>query len=151
MSGAINNDEAKQLGKLLDIDALLLGSVVMRTVDSVYTLNLRFVDIRTGEILWSSSYLNVKEDIDKAISVIASSLHKKLFGNKIEKKSKVRIAKNRLFKGKEFKKIAILRLAGPDYISAEKTLRGLLTTYFIGEQVKLVERAALKNILNEQF
>lgn len=151
ISGTINTDDRKEIQKLLNIDALLLGSVVMGSAVSIYTLNLRLIDINSGEILWSSTYLSSTGDIKTTIATISMSINEKLFGSKINKKSMVRISKNKYAKSKEFKKIAILPFAGTEYINAEKALRGSLTTDIIGEGIKLVERANLENILNEQF
>ena len=150
-SGAITVDDAKEIKKLLNIDAMLVGSVVMKSPYSVYTISLRFIDISSGEILWSSTYLNSTGDIKTTISIINTSIIEKLFGPKVEKKSTVRISENKRLQKKEFKKIAILPFAGTKYVNTEKALRGALTTELIGEDIKLVERANLEDILSEQF
>lgn len=47
LSGAIDNNNAVQLGKLLGADLIIVGSVVK--IGSAYTINSRMIDVATGE------------------------------------------------------------------------------------------------------
>ncbi|MEN9354925.1 MAG: hypothetical protein RL318_2250, partial [Fibrobacterota bacterium] len=78
-SGACDGSQcAVEIGRLLGIDRMLLGSVGL--LGTTYTLHLRLVDVATGEILRNASaHLEGRIDdvltqlVPKAVAVIASS------------------------------------------------------------------------------
>jgi len=49
LSGALDQDEAKALGKVLGVKNIVSGSVV--EAGGTYTLNIRFIDAKTGQVV----------------------------------------------------------------------------------------------------
>ena len=49
LSGALDQDEAKTLGKVLEVKNIVSGSVV--EAGGTYTLNIRFIDAKTGQVV----------------------------------------------------------------------------------------------------
>jgi hypothetical protein len=75
-SGACDGSEcAVQMGKLLSVDDMVLGSIAK--VGSMYTLTARLVDVRTGEVLRSvtrNSKAQVESVLTEAIPQVARDL-----------------------------------------------------------------------------
>lgn len=56
--GLISNERVKQLGRLAEIDALIIGSVDAASPQEVRSVSLRLVDAETADVLLSSTFSN---------------------------------------------------------------------------------------------
>lgn len=150
-SGAITATQGQDLSRLLNVDGYVFGSIFSNVQGEIYTLNIRLVDIRSGEVLLSSNYFasSGKKVVDVIDAVIAS-INPAIFNKPRDKRSSGILSNNYVAKRKKYKKVALLRLMGPFGYGEEDAFSGILTTELIGCGLELVERKDLMQILNEQ-
>lgn len=156
LNGIASPNQAKEIGKLLSVDALVMGTLIGYHSGQVKAVNVRMVDANTGVILWSSSFDSgaVPASVGDSMKSIRESLKDKLLGQKREigtSPKSIILSRNTNVVRKKYSKIAILPLLGPNYYGEGDDVLGKLTTEFIGHKISLVERADLETILGEQF
>jgi len=81
--GALNVAQLKKIREVLNVDAIVLGSIDALKTGEINSVSLRLVDVRTGDVLISSSFKNEKmvetnqipammmEDINKQLRRLA--------------------------------------------------------------------------------
>ena len=77
MSGAIDDESAVQIGKLLGADLIIVGSVVK--IGTSYTINSRLIDVQTGEVELGR---NVTGNDLNLLTGMSQNLIEDLFGTK---------------------------------------------------------------------
>jgi TolB-like protein len=77
MSGAIDDESAVQIGKLLGADLIIVGSVVK--IGTSYTINSRLIDVQTGEVQLGR---NVTGNDVNLLTGMSRNLIEDLFGAK---------------------------------------------------------------------
>ena len=77
MTGAINDESAVQIGKLLGADLIIVGSVVK--IGTSYTINSRLIDVQTGEAQLGR---NVTGNDLNLLTDMSRTLIENLFGTK---------------------------------------------------------------------
>lgn len=157
--GVLNKEQTKEVARLINADAIIFGSVIVSYTGRIYALDMRFVEISSGEILWSCNYLN-KTGVDtrRSIIEISNSIQEKI-GRYISSArpdkyslavSRLSLSKNPTQAVKKYKKVALLPLTGTRTYAEDDAAYGALVTSLIGNGVEMVERKELVSILGEQ-
>jgi len=157
-SGALDSAQRKEVARASDANAIVFGSVQTTYGGNIYFMDLRFVDIATGEILWSMNYVNdnfenprksmkemtrsIREGINRPVT--ATKLDKMAFGE-----PRLSVAQSPVLHGKKYKKVALLKLGGTNFLGEGNAAYGALVTDLIGNGVEMVERKDLDSILKE--
>lgn len=89
VSGIVDSNTAVNIGKIIGARIVVVGSVVK--IGKSYTLNIRFVDVQTSEVLLGEKLTTMnKEDIPR----LCSEIVKKFLGKKVNTKTPVQEIKN---------------------------------------------------------
>ncbi|MCX5792380.1 MAG: hypothetical protein NTY45_09265 [Elusimicrobia bacterium] len=156
-SGMIDIMQKKEVARVTNADAIVFGSVKTTMSGDIHFLDLRFVDIVNGDILWSCNYLNrssssPRESISKISKSIQEKIKKQIQTDEIPyAQSRLSIVQNTAAPGKKYKKVALLPLSGTNIYDEDSAVYGALITSFIGNGVEMVERKELEGILKEHL
>ena len=158
-SGVIDTTQAKEIARVTNADAIVFGSAKTTLDGGIYFLDLRFVDIKTGEILWSSNYINGESKSPReSITEISKSIQEKIkkmssasaIDTRLQLSRRLSIAQNPTLPGQQYKKVALLPFSGTNIYGEGFAAYGALITDLMGNGVELVERKDLDSILKEQ-
>lgn len=156
-SGILDTAQTKDVARATNADAIIFGSARTTVSGNIYFIDLRFVDINTGEILWSSNYSNTnfvepRQSIVLVSKSIQDKLNKPIVASKTATfgEARLSIARNQAVSSGPYKKVALLPLFGTHRYGQDNALYGALLTSLLGDGVDLVERKELDNILQEQ-
>jgi len=158
-SGALDQAQKKAVARASDATAIVFGSVKTTLGGKIYFMDFRFVDITSGEVLWSMNYINesfkgARVSVKEIAKSIAEELNCRVISEKSESRSmgapRISLAQNPSLRGKKYKKVALMQLSGTNYYGEENAVYGALVTDFIGNGVELVERKDLNGIIKEQ-
>jgi len=163
-SGLIDPATAKSVAFAEQAEAVILGSVGTTLSGKIYFLNMRFIDIATGEIVWSSNYLNreltnprnsivyISNSVQGQISMpIVSSRIDPKYIPCLRSSARLSLTQNFSLPGKKYKRVALIPLSGTHMFGEDDAIYGALITNLIGGGVEIAERKELESILKEQI
>jgi len=159
-SGVLDANERKEVAKAIGADALIFGSAKTTLGGDIYFLDLRLVDVQTGEILWSSNYLKKAPDDPRySITAISKSIQKAIDMPVLQEgkafdafaRSRIGLAQNATLPRKKYKKAALLPLNGSNFYGEKDAIYGALMTSLLGNGVAMVERKQLDDLFEEQL